>query len=186
MGCPVIFLQKRVGLNNQEFRIYKFRTMRHKSEKYITDADRLTLLGKILRKTSIDEFPQLLNILIGDMSFIGPRPLLKKYLPFFTKREMLRFQLRPGMSGLAQINGRSYLTWDQQFELDAVYTEKCSFLLDLKIFFMTIPKVLGSANMMVTGRIDPDSFDIHRKKQIKLGTISLDDLNNIFTVKGIE
>jgi lipopolysaccharide/colanic/teichoic acid biosynthesis glycosyltransferase len=174
MGDPLFFRQLRIGKDNKPFFIIKFSTMSVKTLDVVTDKQRLTKLGTFLRKLSIDEFPQLLNILIGQMSFIGPRPLLPEYIPFYTIRELVRHKVRPGMSGLAQVNGRSNLTWDEQLELDVQYVEKLSFLLDITIFFKTIPKVLGSVNMMVVGRIDQDKFDVHRKKQINSGYINLD------------
>lgn len=166
MGRPIFFKQLRIGKDNSSFFIIKFRTMRNITITNLSDKQRLTKLGAILRKASIDEFPQIINILKGEMSFIGPRPLLKDYLPYYNHREMLRHKIRPGMSSLAGINGRSNLTWEEQFEIDAYYVENLSFCLDIKIFFKTIPKVLSSADMMVIGRIDQDRFDIHRQKQI--------------------
>lgn len=142
--------------------------MANSNDARLSDRQRLTKLGAILRKTSIDELPQLGNILKGDMSFIGPRPLLAEYLPYYNKREILRHKVRPGMSSLAGIKGRSNLTWEEQFELDACYVENLSFFLDLEIFFKTIPKVLGSADVMVVGRKNQDRFDVYRTKQLNL------------------
>jgi lipopolysaccharide/colanic/teichoic acid biosynthesis glycosyltransferase len=130
-----------------------------------SDTQRLTRLGSLLRKCSIDEWPQLVNILKGDMSFIGPRPLLIDYLPYYNSREVLRYKVRPGMTSLAGINGRSNLTWEEQFEMDAYYVENLSFRLDAKIFFKTIPKVLVPADVMVIGRKNQERFDIYRKNQ---------------------
>jgi len=161
----VLFRQKRLGKGEKEFMVYKFRTMRSKKHETETDKERITKLGYYLRKLSIDEFPQLINILKGEMSFIGPRPLYPKYLPYYTDRERLRHTVRPGISGLAQVSGRSYLNWDQQFELDALYVEKISFLLDLGIFFKTIPKVVFSQNMLVDRRIDSTDFTQYRQKK---------------------
>lgn len=165
MGGSVFFFQKRIGYKNKLFNVYKFRTMRSKSSIDDTDRKRITSLGKFLRKYSLDELPQILNIIKGDMSFIGPRPLLPEYLPYYTERELLRHKVRPGMSGYAQVNGRSYLSWEEQFEMDAQYSEKISFLFDIEIFLKTIPKVLGSVNMIVDGRIDNERFDKYRIKQ---------------------
>lgn len=167
MGKPVFFRQERIGMNNLPFSIIKFRTMANSTAAKLSDRQRLTKLGAILRKTSIDELPQLGNILKGDMSFIGPRPLLGEYLPYYDQREILRHKVRPGMSSLAGIKGRSNLTWEEQFELDVYYVENLSFFLDLEIFFKTIPKVLGSAGVMVVGRKNQDRFDVYRTKQIK-------------------
>ncbi len=166
MGSPVFFKQKRIGKENKPFAIIKFRTMINNSSMNLSDKQRLTKLGALLRKMSIDELPQLINIVKGDMSFIGPRPLLEEYLLYYNNREIKRHQVRPGMTSLASIKGRSYITWEDQFEMDVNYVENLSFCLDFKIFCKTIPKVLGSVDMMVTGRIDKDSFNIHRQKQI--------------------
>lgn len=166
MGRPIFFKQERVGKNTKLFTINKFRTMNNKIGKNDSDANRLTSLGSFLRKLSIDEFPQIFNILKGDMSFIGPRPLLKKYIPYYNDREIKRHEVRPGMTSLAGVNGRSYLTWEEQFEYDVVYVEKLNFKMDLSIFFKTIPKVLGSTDMMVTGRKNLESFDVYRKNQL--------------------
>lgn len=160
-----LFFQERVGKNSTVFKLIKFKTMRNKTEKQTTEYARITNFGRFLRKFSIDELPQLFNILKGEMSFIGPRPLLKEYLPHYTERENLRHTVRPGMSGLAQVSGRSKLTWDQQFELDAVYAQNISFFLDLKIFIKTIPIVIGAINMFITGRVDAVRFDETRKSE---------------------
>lgn len=167
MGKPVFFRQERIGMNNLPFSIIKFRTMANSTAAKLSDRQRLTKLGAILRKTSIDELPQLGNILKGDMSFIGPRPLLREYLPYYDQHEILRHKVRPGMTSLAGIKGRSNLTWEEQFELDVCYVENLSFFLDLEIFFKTIPKVLVSADVMVVGRKNQDRFDVYRTKQIK-------------------
>lgn len=135
------------------------------SKHKVTDEDRLTKPGYFLRKLSIDEWPQLINILIGDMSFIGPRPLIPEYLPYYNSRESLRFNVRPGMTSLAGVMGRSNLTWEEQFELDASYVENMSLWLDLKIVMLTIPKVLAAKDMMVTGRKDKLRFDVYRRNQ---------------------
>ena len=167
MGSPVFFMQVRIGKNNLPFSIIKFRTMKNKREPFIADKVRLTKFGAFLRKTSLDEFPQLINILKGEMSFIGPRPLLADYLPYYNSREILRHNVRPGMTSLASIRGRSYVTWEEQLELDVFYVENLSLSLDLGIFFKTIPKVISSSDMMVIGRIDNEGFDSYRKNQIK-------------------
>jgi lipopolysaccharide/colanic/teichoic acid biosynthesis glycosyltransferase len=162
MGRPVFFIQVRAGRDKLPFSIYKFRTMNNITSDKNTDKQRLTRLGSFLRKTSIDEWPQLLNILKGDMSFIGPRPLLMEYLPFYNSREISRYKVRPGMTSLAGVKGRSSLTWEEQFEMDACYVETMSFFLDMKIFFRTIPKVLVPADVMVVGRKNPERFDVYR------------------------
>lgn len=165
IGSPVFFSQVRTGKNGKLFVIFKFRTMVPVSKHKVTDEDRLTKPGYFLRKLSIDEWPQLINILIGDMSFIGPRPLIPEYLPYYNSRESLRFNVRPGMTSLAGVMGRSNLTWEEQFELDASYVENMSLWLDLKIVMLTIPKVLAAKDMMVTGRKDKLRFDVYRRNQ---------------------
>jgi len=162
----ILFKQKRLGKDEKEFMVYKFRTMRIKKYELETDKQRITKIGYYLRKLSIDEFPQLINILKGEMSFIGPRPLYSKYLPYYTARERLRHTVRPGISGLAQVGGRSWLTWDEQFEIDAQYVEKISFLLDISIFLQTIPKVIYSKNVLVDRRVDNTNFIKHRKNKM--------------------
>ena len=144
LGSPVIFKQERPGLNEKIFTLKKFRTMtdeRDADGNLLPDAIRLTKFGKFLRSTSLDELPELWNIFCGDMSLIGPRPLLVSYLPYYTERERLRHTVRPGLTGLAQVSGRNFLEWDKRLEKDAEYVENLSFGLDIKIFFTTIKKV---------------------------------------------
>lgn len=144
---PVLFKQPRPGKHTKIFTVYKFRTMSTVTEqngKPLTDIERMTKIGKLLRKTSIDELPQLINILKGDMSFIGPRPLLVRYLPYYTKQQLRRHDVTPGISGWAQVNGRNAITWTKRFELDVWYVDHMSLWLDLKIFMMTIKKVILS------------------------------------------
>ena len=145
MGLPVFFTQDRPGKDERIFQIYKFRTMNSAKDKdgnLLPDKDRITNLGIILRKTSLDEIPQFFNVLKGDMSFIGPRPLLPRYMPYYTEREKLRHTVRPGITGLAQVNGRNCIKWDDKLEFDVKYVEKLSFLLDVNIGLQTIKKVL--------------------------------------------
>lgn len=168
MGSPIFFRQKRIGLNGKPFYIVKFRSMRNKSDKYVTDQQRVTKLGTLLRKTSFDEIPQLLNIIAGDMSFIGPRPLLEQYVEYYNEHELKRLNVRPGMSGYAEVIGRHELTWEEQFEYDVQYVEKFSFATDLSIFLKTIPKVLISSKVSAVGRKNKDGFHIHRQKQLGL------------------
>lgn len=140
IGRPAFFKQERVGKNERIFRIYKFRTMtdaRDKDGALLSDEERLTGFGKMLRATSLDELPELFNILKGDMSFVGPRPLLVEYLPYYTKKEHRRHDVRPGLSGLSQVNGRNLLGWDDRLAMDIEYVKKVSFLQDLKIVFST-------------------------------------------------
>lgn len=140
----ILFRQERPGKNCKIFIVYKFRTMTTATEingKLLSDMERITPLGKILRKTSIDELPQLFNIIKGDMSFIGPRPLLVQYLPYYTQEQMRRHSITPGISGWAQVNGRNTISWIERFKLDVWYVDNISLALDIKIIFMTIKKV---------------------------------------------
>lgn len=143
-GAGAFFLQDRPGKDAKIFNVIKFKSMtdeRGPDGNLLPNAQRLTKIGRFLRSTSIDELPQLINVLKGDMSFIGPRPLLIRYLPYYTKREKLRHSVRPGITGWAQINGRNNITWDHKLECDAFYVEHISFFFDIKILFLTIYKV---------------------------------------------
>jgi sugar transferase EpsL len=141
LGPPVLFRQRRPGLHAHIFTLYKFRTMRTATDalgRPLPDAERLTPLGKALRKTSIDELPQLLNVLKGDMSLVGPRPLLVDYLPLYTPQQARRHDVRPGITGLAQVNGRNNLSWEKRFALDVYYADHWSLALDLRIIARTV------------------------------------------------
>ncbi len=141
----VFFIQRRPGKKGKVFRIFKFKTMNDKTDgegNLLSDKDRLTVIGKLVRKTSLDELPQLLNVLKGDMALIGPRPLLVEYLPLYNERQRKRQDLRPGITGWAQVNGRNAISWERKFELDVWYVEHISFLLDLKILYLTVIKTL--------------------------------------------
>jgi len=143
LGRPIMFSQERPGHNEKIFRIYKFRTMTDKKDKQgnlLPDHVRLTKFGRFLRSTSIDELPEIFNIVRGEMSFVGPRPLLVEYLPLYSERQKLRHTVRPGLTGLAQINGRNAISWDEKFELDVQYIQKITFLKDTEIFFKTFLK----------------------------------------------
>ena len=143
-GAGVFFLQNRPGRDGKIFKVIKFKTMtdeRDSKGNLLPDARRLTKVGKFVRSTSIDELPQLINVLKGDMALIGPRPLLPQYLPLYSKEQARRHEVRPGITGWAQVNGRNAISWTKKFELDVWYVEHCSFLLDLKIFLLTIRKV---------------------------------------------
>ena len=145
LGKPVLFTQERPGKKEKIFKLYKFRSMtdeRDENGQLLPDEVRLTRFGKLLRSTSLDELPELFNILKGDMSLIGPRPLLVKYLPYYTEEERHRHDVRPGLTGLAQVNGRNALGWEDRFAYDLEYVEKCSLLMDLKVLGMTVGKVL--------------------------------------------
>ena len=144
LGSPVIFKQDRPGLNEKIFTMYKFRTMtdeRDENGELLPDSKRLTKFGRMLRSTSLDELPELFNILKGDMSFVGPRPLLVEYLPLYNEQQRRRHEVRPGLTGYAQVNGRNAISWEEKFKYDLEYVEKISFLLDLKIFIITVLKV---------------------------------------------
>lgn len=144
LGSPILFKQKRPGLNEKIFTMYKFRTMTDKRDEngeLLPDELRLTKFGKILRSTSLDELPELFNILKGDMSIIGPRPLLVEYLPLYNEHQKRRHEVRPGLSGLAQVNGRNAISWEEKFDLDVEYVDNVTFIGDWKIIFRTIKKV---------------------------------------------
>ncbi|MCM3598328.1 sugar transferase [Metabacillus idriensis] len=147
IGSPIFFKQERIGFREKKFTIYKFRTMTNAKDKagsYLPDNERMTKFGTFLRKLSIDEMPQLWNVLKGDMSFVGPRPLLIKYLPYYTENERKRHSVRPGITGLAQVSGRNNLNWDKRFQLDVQYVMEKSIWLDLQIIGKTCLKVLKS------------------------------------------
>lgn len=145
LGSPAIFRQKRPGKNEKIFTMYKFRTMTNKKDKngnLLPNELRLTKFGNILRKTSLDEIPQFFNILKGDMSFVGPRPLREEYLPLYNEKQKHRHDVRPGLTGLAQVNGRNNMTWNKKFNYDIEYVNNITFINDLKIIFMTIKNVI--------------------------------------------
>lgn len=146
-GTPVLFRQDRPGLNEKKIRIFKFRTMnKGGSDDPAADFQRITRLGAILRRTSLDELPQLFNVLRGELSLVGPRPLLMEYLPLYNSRQKKRHLVKPGITGWAQVNGRNLLTWEQKFEYDVWYVENWSLLLDIKILFRTFLKVIKSSD----------------------------------------
>lgn len=151
LGTPVIFQQERPGKDEQIFKLYKFRTMTSKKNskgELLPDTDRLTKFGRLLRATSLDELPELFNVLKGDMSLIGPRPLLVKYLPYYTEEERHRHDIRPGLTGLAQVHGRNFLNWEDRFTLDCDYVKKITFKRDVSILLRTIWKVIEHADIM--------------------------------------
>ncbi|ENQ6618984.1 undecaprenyl phosphate N,N'-diacetylbacillosamine 1-phosphate transferase [Campylobacter lari] len=160
----VLFKQARPGLNEKIFYIYKFKTMSDETDEngeLLPDALRLKPFGKLVRSLSLDELPQLFNVLKGDMSFIGPRPLLVEYLPLYNQEQKKRHDVRPGITGWAQINGRNAISWEQKFKYDVEYVQNCSFLFDLKIFFMTIVKVLKRSGVNKEGVATTDKFNGH-------------------------
>ncbi|MFO7568622.1 MAG: sugar transferase [Smithellaceae bacterium] len=150
LGSPVLFEQERPGLKEKVFVVYKFRTMTNALDndgELLPDVQRITRFGTFLRKASIDELPELFNVLKGDMSLVGPRPLLVKYLPYYTSRERLRHSVRPGLTGLAQISGRNYLPWDERLGMDVRYVENMSLWLDVKIILQTFLQVMKAKNV---------------------------------------
>ena len=155
-GAGAFFTQERPGKDEKIFRLYKFKSMtdeRDAEGNLLPDAERITRVGRFVRSTSIDELPQLWNVLKGDMSFIGPRPLLVRYLPYYTEREHRRHDVRPGITGLSQVSGRNNLKWDERLEMDVRYVEEICFILDIRIAIDTIKKVFGQENIVVV--MDP-------------------------------
>ncbi|HEC1774312.1 TPA: undecaprenyl phosphate N,N'-diacetylbacillosamine 1-phosphate transferase [Campylobacter lari] len=160
----VLFKQARPGLNEKIFYIYKFKTMSDETDEngeLLPDELRLKPFGKLVRSLSLDELPQLFNVLKGDMSFIGPRPLLVEYLPLYNQEQKKRHDVRPGITGWAQINGRNAISWEKKFKYDVEYVQNCSFLFDLKIFFLTIVKVLKRSGVNKEGVATTDKFNGH-------------------------
>jgi len=162
-GKP-FFIQKRVGLNNSIFYIVKFRTMNNLCSPegtLLSDLERLTPIGSFIRKTSLDELPQLFNVLKGEMSLIGPRPLLVEYLPLYNEHQKRRHELKPGITGWAQVNGRNAISWQEKFDLDVWYVDHCSFSLDMKILWLTILKVFKREGINQTGQATVEKFNGH-------------------------
>ncbi len=176
LGSPVLFKQPRPGKDEKVFNMYKFRTMTDKRDadgNLLPDNQRLTAFGKLLRKSSLDELPEIFCILKGDMSFIGPRPLLVEYLPYYTKRERKRHTVRPGLTGLAQASGRNTVDWDRRFELDVQYVEHLCFLMDLKVIFMTINTVLGHSDQVAedTNQVEGNFAKIRQERLDRTGKL---------------
>ena len=160
-GAGAFFFQERPGKDGKIFKVIKFKTMtdeRDAQGNLLPDADRLTKVGKFVRSTSIDELPQLINVLKGDMALIGPRPLLVSYLPLYSKEQARRHEVRPGMTGWAQVNGRNNISWTKKFELDVWYVDHCTLLTDIKIIFLTIKKVLLRADISKEGQATTVKF----------------------------
>lgn len=169
LGSPVLFRQERPGKNEKIFTLCKFRTMTDEKDengKLLPDAVRLTKFGRFLRGTSLDELPELFNILKGDMSIIGPRPLLVSYLPYYSEREKLRHSVRPGLTGLAQVSGRNYIDWDRRLAKDVEYVEHLTFRMDVKVLWLTVKTVLGHADEVAedTGAVEGNFAEIRRKR----------------------
>ncbi|TBN06506.1 sugar transferase [Hyunsoonleella flava] len=168
-GSP-FFLQERPGKDETIFKIIKFKTMKdpNKNESELKNqANRITKLGTFIRKTSLDEIPQLLNVIKGDMSLVGPRPLVVLYLPYYNKTEKKRHLVRPGVTGLAQVKGRNSLAWEERFLLDVEYVENVSLALDMKILYWTVLKILAKSDVVINQDEHMDTFDVYRKKQWK-------------------
>ena len=161
-GAGAFFTQERPGRNGKIFKVIKFKTMtdeRDADGNLLPDAERLTPVGRFVRSTSIDELPQLINVLKGDMALIGPRPLLVKYLPLYSKEQARRHEVRPGITGWAQCHGRNSISWTEKFKMDVWYVDHCSFLLDLKIVFLTIKKVLVREGISQEGQATMEPFN---------------------------
>jgi sugar transferase EpsL len=161
LGSPILFSQERPGYQGNPFKMYKFRTMtdqRDPQGQLLPDADRLTSFGKLLRSTSLDELPELLNVLKGEMSLIGPRPLLMRYLDRYTPTQARRHEVKPGITGWAQVNGRNAIDWEKKFELDVWYVDNLSFFLDCKILFLTFQKVFKKEGISQTGQATMQEF----------------------------
>ena len=168
LGSPVLFCQKRPGYNEKIFKLYKFRTMTDKRDEkgnLLPDSERLTKFGSMLRSTSLDELPEMFNILKGDMSLIGPRPLLVEYLPYYTEEERLRHSVRPGLTGLAQVSGRNYLAWDKRLAKDVEYVNHISFIMDVRIIIKTIMVVFKKEDVSVdTNVVEGYLWDERQKR----------------------
>ncbi len=168
LGSPIIFKQKRPGKNEKIFTLYKFRTMTDKRDidgNLLPDEYRLTKFGKFLRSTSLDELPELINIIKGDMAIVGPRPLLVEYLPYYTEEEKHRHDVRPGLTGLAQVNGRNAISWEEKLKYDTEYIKKISFYSDLKIIFKTIKKTIKREDILMGNEFVVGKFIDQRKNK---------------------
>lgn len=178
LGSPVLFRQQRPGKNEKIFTLYKFRTMtdaRDENGNLLPDSIRLTGFGKLLRATSLDELPELFNILKGDMSLIGPRPLLVSYLPYYSEREKLRHTVRPGLTGLAQVSGRNFIDWDHRLQKDVEYVEHLSFGMDLKVLWLTVKTVLGHTDEVAedTNAAEGNFAQIRKERLERTGSLEL-------------
>lgn len=169
LGSPIIFKQKRPGKNEKIFTLYKFRTMTDKRDidgNLLPDEYRLTKFGKFLRSTSLDELPELINIIKGDMAIVGPRPLLVEYLPYYTEEEKHRHDVRPGLTGLAQVNGRNTISWEEKLKYDTEYIKQISFYSDLKIIFKTIKKTIKRKDIKMGKELQFGKLNVERKKKV--------------------
>ncbi len=177
IGSPVLFVQKRPGLGGTPFRIYKFRTMTDEKDQegnLLPDAERLVPFGRFLRSTSLDELPELINVLKGDMSLVGPRPLLMEYMDRYTPEQARRHEVRPGITGWAQVNGRNALSWEEKFKLDVWYVDNQSFWLDIKILLMTVGKVFHREGISADGEatmqefMGSEQYSVSNKRSIRI------------------
>ncbi|MFY9107269.1 undecaprenyl phosphate N,N'-diacetylbacillosamine 1-phosphate transferase [Aliarcobacter cryaerophilus] len=166
MGSPILFRQKRPGYKEKIFGIYKFRTMTNEKDangNLLPDNKRLVGIGKFIRSTSLDELPQLFNVLKGEMSFVGPRPLLEEYLPLYNEKQKRRHDVKPGITGWAQVNGRNAISWEQKFDYDVWYVDNQSFLLDIKILWLTFLKVVKRSDISSTNHATMEKFEGSKK-----------------------
>lgn len=167
LGSPILFVQERIGLLEKPFKLIKFRTMKYKEDdsgKLLSDEERLSEYGKFLRKFSLDELPSLLNVIKGDMSLVGPRPLLPEYIPFYTAEQRKRHTVKPGVTGWAQVNGRNSISWEEKFDLDVWYVKNKSLALDIYIIFKTISKVIKAKNISYQNHVTMLRFDEREEK----------------------
>ena len=164
MGSPIFFRQQRPGLRGELFKIYKFRTMAQTCDKggnLLPDEARLNGIGKLIRSLSLDELPQLINVIKGEMSFIGPRPLLEEYLPRYSQEQAIRHNIRPGITGWAQVNGRNTISWEKKFQFDVYYVRNVSLMLDLKIIILTLQKIIQRSDISQEGHATVEKFNGH-------------------------
>ena len=176
LGSPILFKQERPGKNEKIFTLYKFRTMTDKRDgegNLLPDPMRLTKFGRLLRAASLDELPELFNILKGDMSIIGPRPLLVSYLPYYTEEEKLRHTVRPGLTGLAQVSGRNYIDWDRRIGKDVEYVRNLSFRMDMKVLWLTVKTVFGHSEEVAedTNAVEGNFAEIRKKRLAETGSL---------------
>ncbi len=176
LGSPVLFRQERPGKNEKIFTLCKFRTMTDKKDKegkLLPDSERLTKFGKMMRAASLDELPELFNILKGDMSIIGPRPLLVSYLPYYTEEERIRHDVRPGLTGLAQVSGRNFIDWDRRMEKDVEYVRNLSFAMDIKVLWLTVKTVFGRSGEVAedTRAVEGNFAQIRQKRLEETGSL---------------
>lgn len=172
MGSPIFFRQKRPGKDEKIFGIYKYRTMTNEKDdngNLLPDEERLIGIGKFIRSTSLDELPQLFNVLKGEMSFVGPRPLLVDYLSYYNSEQKRRHDVKPGITGWAQVNGRNAISWDQKFEYDLWYVDNQSFFLDIKILWLTFLKVIKRSDISPDSQAIMERFDVYTKKRVNNG-----------------